>query len=127
MPLEFIADVPNPVLLMYSASLVPWQNFHSAILDLVHGKTNSFGVHQLPGWEGVGGCHLEAKLSDWDSGLWRIGEVAFECRLSRIWWDNCEGIVAGFIDTGLGPGRVYLDTPFGDPNLEWCLSPDRDW
>src|SRR5579862_748886 len=112
MPLEFIADTQTPVVLMYSSTLAHWQTFHSAIQDLLQGKVQAFGVHQLPGWEGIGGCRLEAKLSEWDSGLWKAGEVAFECRLTRVWWDNCEGILAGFIGTGLKSGRAYLDTPF---------------
>ena len=129
MPLEFIADVSDPVILMYSSHLVHWQVFHSGILDLMQGKIESFGVHQLPGWEGVGGCRLLAKRSTRDSGLWRVGDAEFECSLTPLWWHNCEGLVDAFMNNGgwSGDRRMYVTLPYGDPDLEWCLCTHREW
>ena len=129
MPLEYITVVPDPFLLMYSSDPVHWKAFHTALVELSQGKIDSFGVHQLPGWEGIGGCSLTARLSGRDRGIWRIGELAFECSLTRLWWENCEDMVAAFMDTQDWTlhRHQYVFSPAGQPNLEWCLSTNKEW
>ena len=129
MPLEYIFEVDRPFILMYSRDLVHWQFFHSAIVELLQGKIKSFSVHELPGWEGVSGCQLVAKMASRDTGLRKVGELEFECNLTRIWWDNCEMMVASFMegDDWETHRHQYFVTPGIELELDWCLSSNREW
>jgi hypothetical protein len=115
-----------PLILIYGTEQGSWRALQEGIRSLLEGKIKDLAIHELSGFVPIDGCQLVAKLGTWNSGIKRIGAGnIFECVLTKIWWDNNEGLIDPFsTKTGVG-GFQFLEA--GSGNIGLIISTFRGW
>ncbi len=99
MKLEYLPDgSPDcPLIRLFGFTSGEVAQLRAFVADLAQGRVESVAVHELPFVESIGGCQLVLRVWPRDQSVLRVGEPAmFECRLTRITWDNVEGLMEPF-------------------------------
>jgi hypothetical protein len=72
----------------------------------------------------VDGCHLILKVARWDDGIIQITETDFECKLTKIDWENAVYLIEDFCEGNL-TGYQWLSDAYSD--IHFLFSADGDW
>ena len=98
--------------------------FRDILATLASGSASGIDISDLPFVTSVAGCRLILKVGARDRGLVHVSSTIFECVLTRLTWDNAEGLVEPFCEGNvLGYQWLYdLDT-----DIELLFSPRGDW
>lgn len=132
MRLEYFEDrsIACPVLLTYGRDPREARLLRDAVQSLAAGGSNSdLQVDALPGFLGVHGCSLIARLGDSDRGVERRPDsgAAFVCELSQSGWKNVSGLLEPFAErqhASTGEEFQYLSEA---GSIEWIISTSRGW
>jgi hypothetical protein len=98
--------------------------FKDLLSKLASGSASEIDISDLPFVTPVDGCHLVLKVGRRDRGLVRVSSTIFECILTRLTWDNAEGLVEPFCEANLSGYQWLYDM---DTDIQLLFSPRGDW
>ena len=121
-------DEGRPLVLLYGDDLSPLSILAAAVQDLIDGHANAIAVHQLPGFEAVGGCELFFLVVKRDLGarLVSLEPPRVECAVRPVWWENVAGLLKPFDEPGAANRHQYLTYGFYS-EVELIVSTARSW
>ena len=98
--------------------------FRDILATLASGSASELDISDLPFVTSVAGCHLILKVGTRDKGLVHVSPTIFECILTRLTWDNAEGLVEPFCEGNLSGYQWLYDL---DTDIQLLFSPRGDW
>jgi hypothetical protein len=125
MKLEFLSAGSEdcPLVRLYDFSVDEIGSLFAQLSSLADGEETSIAIHEAPGIEIVGDCHLFLCSGPKDVGLVTLSKPAhFECIFTLATWDNIAALTEPFVQGCRG--YQWLATS-GDANL--LLSTDGLW
>jgi hypothetical protein len=99
--------------------------FRGILSKLANGSISEIDLSGLPFVTSIGGCHLVLKVGSKDKGVIRFSDTMFECILTKLTWENAEGLVEPFCDTREVSGYQWLYNL--DTDIELLFSQNGDW
>jgi hypothetical protein len=130
MKLEYFEDAHGPstrVLLLFGASAAEVGAVRAAIAELASSDgAPEFRFDHLPGFVGVAGCSLVARIGASDLGVAPTGPApfSFQCVLTRESWRSIAGLLDPFLADVQHDGFQHL-TDVGA--IAWIISTSRAW
>ena len=70
--------------------------FRDLLSKLARGAISEINLSDLPFVTSIDGCRLILKAATRDKGVIHVSTTIFECILTRLTWDNAEGLVEPF-------------------------------
>jgi hypothetical protein len=98
--------------------------FRGVLSKLASGAISEINLSDLPFVTSIGGCRLILKAGTRDKGVIHVSTTIFECTLTRLTWDNAEGLVEPFCGENLS-GYQWLYNM--DTDIQLLFSPNGDW
>ncbi len=98
--------------------------FRDVLSKLASAAISEIDLSDLPFVTSIGGCRLILKVGTRDKGTIRVSNSVFECILTRVTWENAEGLVEPFCEGNLS-GYQWLYNL--NTNVELLFSPSGDW
>jgi hypothetical protein len=111
MKIEFIEGGTDqgPLIRIFGRDVLALKRLLEAIRDLRSGMHSHVSIHQLPGYQSLGSCALDAVLKNDDQGVVREGRSQqFRWILSSDSWNIVEGLIEGLISYENEPGHQWL-------------------
>jgi hypothetical protein len=99
--------------------------FRDILSKLADGSISKIDLSDLPFVVPIAGCRLTLKVGSRDKGVIRLSNTAFECILTKLTWENAEGLVEPFCDTREVSGYQWLYNL--DTDIELLFSQNGDW
>jgi hypothetical protein len=98
--------------------------FRDILAKLATGSASEIDISDLPFVTSIDGCRLILKAGMRDKGLNHVSSTTFECTLTRLTWENAEGLVEPFCEGNLSGYQWLYDL---DNDIEFLFSPSGDW
>jgi len=99
--------------------------FRDILSKLADGSIPEINVSELPFVTPIAGCRLTLQVGSRDKGVIRASNSAFECILTKLTWENAEGLVEPFCDAREFSGYQWLYNL--DTDIELLFSQNGDW
>jgi hypothetical protein len=130
MKIDYITDVDpahpkDSILRIFDFDRSEAYHFREILSKLADGLITETDLTGLAFVTPVGGCRLILKAGSKDRGIVPLPGNIFECILTKISWQNAEGLVAPFCDEGGESGYQWLYDLHNDIDL--LFSRNGDW
>ncbi|MBI5687597.1 MAG: hypothetical protein HZC54_21205 [Verrucomicrobia bacterium] len=127
MLIEFFPDgsVECPLVLLHGRDPAAAARLREKVVALAAEQVQRVAVHEIPGFESVGGCQLFASTGRSDLGTQPLcaGRV-FECQLRPVTWHDVEGLLEPFTEQAFCDGFQWLDS---HGEIQLLISGHRGW
>jgi hypothetical protein len=98
--------------------------FRDVLSKLANGSVSVIDLSGLAFVTSIDGCRLILKAGMRDKGLNHVSSATFECTLTKLTWENAEGLVEPFCEGNLSGYQWLYDL---DNDIEFLFSPSGDW
>ena len=99
-------------------------HFRDVLSKLASGGISEIDLSDLPFVTSIDGCRLILKVGTRDKGVIHFSSTIFECILTRLTWDNAEGLVEPFCGGNLSGYQWLYDL---NTDIQFLFSPSGDW
>jgi hypothetical protein len=97
-----------PLIRIYGDDVAAVAELHRAIGQLADGTARKVAAHELPGFQGVGGCTLTLAAEAEDQGILVLGLRQFRWVLANSSWSKVAGFVEPFAKKMEHHGHQWL-------------------
>lgn len=128
MKIEYIPDCPTdcPLIRIYGNGQEDLLRLQQSFLQLATSVAKEMEIHNLPGFESIGGCRLTAKPEPDDIGITTEDEIHFFIKLRPVRWRELAEMTASLIKVGEGIFYHWLDET-SPISLLLTTSPEGQW
>lgn len=111
MKIEFLKDGSDdcPLIRIFGNEPSSAARLAIAFRQLASGETKEIAIHEMPGFNSIGGCLLIAKIDHKNIGIQAIDDNAFECLLTPEGWERLAELVDPFTEKLEGVQYQWLD------------------
>jgi len=129
MKVEYLANINSAhpkesILRVFDFDSTQACKFRDILSKLATGPTSEMDISDLPFVTSIDGCRLILKAGIRDRGLSQVSSTDFECTLTKLTWENAEGLVEPFCQGDLSGYQWLYDL---DNDIKFLFSPSGDW
>jgi hypothetical protein len=111
MKIEFLKDgsIDCPLIRIFGNEPASAAQLASAFRRLAKRKTDVIAIHEMPGFQPIGGCKLFVRINSEDKGVQSLNTSTFECLLTSDSWGRVAELVDPFTEQLEGDRHQWLD------------------